>query len=74
MEPYCKPSPQAFAMAMQSAAESDPSKCVMIDDLPHTTRAAKAMGMFALLYGAASGGLDADAAFSDWRSLPELLH
>lgn len=74
MEPFCKPSPQAFAMVMQAAAESDPSRCVMIDDLPHTTRAARAMGMFALLYGAATGGPDADAAFSDWRSLPGLLN
>lgn len=74
MEPFCKPSPQAFAMAMQTAGESDPSRCVMIDDLPHTTRAAKAMGMFALLYGAGSGGSDANAAFSDWQSLPALLN
>ena len=74
MEPFCKPSPQAFAIAMQAAAESDPSRCVMIDDLPHTTRAAKALGLFALLYGAASSGSEADAAFSDWRSLPGLLN
>jgi len=74
MEPVCKPSPQAFALAMQAAGESDPSKCVMIDDLPHTTRAAKALGLHALLYGAASAAGSADAAFSDWRLLPTLLN
>jgi putative hydrolase of the HAD superfamily len=74
MEPTCKPSPQAFALAMQAAGESDPSKCVMIDDLPHTTRAAKALGLHALLYGAASAGGSADAAFSDWKLLPVLLN
>ncbi len=73
MQPYCKPSPQAFALAMQTAGESEPEKCVMIDDLPHTTRAARELGIYSLLYGAPSGGADADAAFSDWRSLPGLL-
>jgi putative hydrolase of the HAD superfamily len=74
MEPYCKPSPEAFALAMKTAGENEPSKCVMIDDLPHTTRAAKSMGMHALLYGAAAPGADADAVFSDWRQLPALLN
>ncbi len=74
MEPYCKPSPQAFALAMKAAGESDPAKCVMIDDLPHTTRAAQALGLFALLYGEAALDGSADATFSDWRQLPALLN
>jgi len=39
--PYCKPMPEAFEIAMKLAGESDPSRCVMIDDLKRTTRAAK---------------------------------
>ncbi len=82
MEPYCKPSPEAFAIAMKAAGESDPSKCVMIDDLPHTTRAAKDLGMYSLLYDESassavlnvSQGADANAAFSDWQELPALLN
>ncbi len=74
MQPYCKPSPAAFALAMQTAGESVPGRCVMIDDLPHTTRAARDLGLFALLYGVEAGGTDADAAFRDWRSLPGLLN
>ncbi len=73
MQPYCKPSPQAFDLAMRTAGESAPDRCVMIDDLPHTTRAARELGIYSLLYGAPSGASDADAAFSDWRSLPALL-
>jgi hypothetical protein len=46
----------------------------MIDDLPHTTRAAKSFGLYALLYGAVSGGEAADAAFNDWQLLPGLLN
>jgi pyrimidine 5'-nucleotidase len=74
MEPYCKPSPEAFALALKAAGEQDPSQCVMIDDLPHTTRAAKSFGLYALLYGAAAGGEAADGAFSDWQLLPGLLN
>ena len=52
MDPYCKPSPEAFKIALSIAGESDPSKCVMMDDLPHTTRAAKDFGLYAILFGA----------------------
>ena len=73
MEPYCKPMPEAFALAMRIAGESDPSRCVMIDDLPHTTRLARQLGMVGLLYGRGEPGPDADAVFNDWRTLPDLL-
>ena len=73
MQPYCKPSPEAFALALKTAGVDDPSQCVMIDDLPHTTRAAKAFGLYSVLYGSASSDGAADAAFSDWSALPGLL-
>jgi putative hydrolase of the HAD superfamily len=74
MDPYCKPSPEAFKIAMSVAGESDPSKCVMMDDLPHTTRAAKDLGLYAILYGKSTLGPDMDAVFSDWSQLPSLLN
>jgi putative hydrolase of the HAD superfamily len=74
MDPYCKPSPEAFRIALDVAGESDPSKCVMIDDLPHTTRAAKELGLYAILYGASASSADADAVFSDWTQLSVLLN
>lgn len=73
MNPYCKPGPESFTLAMQAAGEADPGKCVMIDDLPHTTRAARALGLHALLYGAAAATTDADAGLADWDQLPSLL-
>jgi pyrimidine 5'-nucleotidase len=73
MAPYCKPSPQAFELALTVAGEDDPARCVMIDDLPHTTRAARQFGMFAVLYGAREHGGDADAACPDWAALPAVL-
>jgi beta-phosphoglucomutase-like phosphatase (HAD superfamily) len=59
---------------MAAAAEDDPSRCVMIDDLPHTTRAARQLGLFSLLFGGVAAGLDADAILHDWRALPALLN
>jgi len=71
--PYCKPMPESFAIAMRAAAETDPSRCVMIDDLSRTPRAARAFGMFGVLYGQRESSPDADAVFSDWSDLPKLL-
>lgn len=73
MDPYCKPMPEAFRLAMRAAGESDPARCVMIDDLPHTTRAARQFGMYSVLYGCQAPHPDADAWFRDWNQLPLLL-
>jgi len=73
MEPHCKPSPEAFALALEASGETDPAKCVMIDDLPHTTRAAREFGLFAVLFGAREPGTDADAACPDWTCLHSLF-
>ncbi len=71
--PYCKPMPESFAIAMDLADEPDPRKCVMIDDLPRTTRAALEVGMASLLYGSDIPTPDASGVFTDWKDLPILL-
>jgi pyrimidine 5'-nucleotidase len=71
--PYCKPMPESFAIAMDLANEPDPHKCVMIDDLPRTTRAALNVGMASLLYGCDEPTEDASGVFTDWTYLPILL-
>jgi putative hydrolase of the HAD superfamily len=71
--PYCKPMPESFAIAMDLADEPDPRKCVMIDDLPRTTRAALNAGMASLLYGCEEPTEDASGVFTDWTHLPILL-
>ena len=63
--PYCKPMSESFAIAMDLADEPDPRKCVMIDDLPHTTRAALEVGMASLLYGSDTPTPDASGVFTD---------
>jgi len=71
--PYCKPMQESFAIAMELADEPDPRKCVMIDDLPRTTRAALHIGMASLLYGCNEPTEDASGSFTDWKDLPILL-
>jgi len=71
--PYCKPMPESFEIAMKAAGETDPSRCVMIDDLPRTTRAAKSAGMFSILFGETAANGDANACLIDWNELINIL-
>lgn len=73
VSPYCKPMPESFGIAMQAAGETDPARCVMIDDLPRTTKAARQYGMYGVLAHHSEPSPDADAFFSDWCELPALL-
>jgi putative hydrolase of the HAD superfamily len=71
--PYCKPMPESFAIAQELADEPDPRKCVLIDDLPRTTRAALNVGMASILYGTDEPTDEASGVFTDWNHLPILL-
>jgi pyrimidine 5'-nucleotidase len=71
--PYCKPMPESFQIAMRIAGETDPAKCVMIDDIHRTTRAAKENGLFSILYNEKFNVGDADAQLTDWGQLREIL-
>lgn len=73
VEPYCKPNPEVFAVAQELANEPDPRKCVMIDDIPRTTRAALDVGWASILYGTEEPTQDASGVFVDWNHLPILL-
>jgi FMN phosphatase YigB (HAD superfamily) len=66
--------PEAFTIALKIASESDPRNCVLLDDLPRTTRSARQLGMYAILYGQAGYHPDADATLMDWADLVELLN
>jgi pyrimidine 5'-nucleotidase len=71
--PYCKPMPESFAIAMQIAGETDPSKCVMIDDIHRATRAARETGWFSILYHSTLNDGAADAHLTDWNELLDIL-
>ena len=73
IDPYCKPMPESFQIAMKAAGETDPSKCVMIDDIHRTTRAAKEAGLFSVLYHETLPPGSADAQLTDWHDLLPIL-
>ena len=72
--PYCKPMPESFQIAMRMAGESDPTRCVMIDDLPRTTKTAREAGFFSILFGQDEPHPDADATLTDWSKLSAILN
>ena len=72
--PYCKPMPESFQIALQMAGENDPRCCVMVDDLPRTTKAAREAGLFGILYGQDTPHPDADAVLTDWANLASILN
>ena len=72
--PYCKPMPESFQIAMRVAGESDPARCVMIDDLPRTTQAAREAGWYSILFGQDRPHPEADAALTDWKNLASILN
>lgn len=72
--PYCKPMPESFKIAMSMAGENKPGRCVMIDDLPRTTLAAREAGLFSILFGQDTPHPDADATLTDWANLSAILN
>ena len=73
MAPYCKPMSQTFDIAMKIAGESDPSSCVLVDDLPRITSAARQAGFFTVLIGKSDPHPDADAVLMHLVDLPDVL-
>lgn len=45
-DPFCKPDPLAFSIALEKAGNPDPSRCLFIDDRVPNLDAAKALGMY----------------------------
>jgi putative hydrolase of the HAD superfamily len=74
ISPYCKPMREAFEIALRLAGDPDPLECVMIDDLARTTRAARELGMFSILFGKTQPHPDANAVLNDWSNLKDLLN
>jgi len=71
--PYCKPMPESFKLALQSAGSPDPRTCVLLDDQARITRAGHSLGFYSILVGKDFAGEDADASFIKWTDLPGLL-
>jgi putative hydrolase of the HAD superfamily len=75
VSPHCKPMPESFEIALRLAGNPDPRHCVLLDDMPRTTIAARELGMFSILVSenGATTSPDANAVLRDWSTLPALL-
>lgn len=51
MAPYCKPMPEAFRIVLEKVNETDPARCVLVDDQTHNIRTARALGMYTIRIG-----------------------
>ncbi|MFO7585725.1 MAG: pyrimidine 5'-nucleotidase [Anaerolineales bacterium] len=74
VSPHCKPMPASFEIALRLAGQADPRNCVLLDDMPRTTLAARELGMFSILVSEnGAQEANADAILRDWSQLPALL-
>jgi len=73
LEPFCKPMPESFGLAMLRAGEDQPRRCLLIDDMQRNTIGAREFGMHAILFGTDQPNRDADASLSNWLDLPAVM-
>lgn len=73
VRPYCKPQPEAFEIAMKEAGETDPSRCVFIDDTLENLISAHELGFFTIRVGSNESSPYYDAAIPTLHDLPRVL-
>jgi len=73
IHPYCKPMPEAFQLALQTAGVSEPANCVMIDDSEQNLRAAHDLGMVTIRVGTEEHADFVDAAIHSIHELPHVI-
>lgn len=76
--PYCKPMPESFQIALARTGETDPQKCVFIDDSPRNLSSARALGFYTVQVGNPKPGYlhpdsQAHACIPRLRDLPEVI-
>jgi putative hydrolase of the HAD superfamily len=69
----CKPEPEAYLGAMRLAGESDPRRCVMLDDSPRNLAPARALGFTTVLVGAQAPHAAASRSVNRLLDLPQAL-
>lgn len=63
--PYCKPMEEAFATAMRISGETDPARCVFIDDSPRNLAGARTAGFYTIQVGSPKPGYQHPPAGAD---------
>ena len=74
LDPYCKPMPAAFEIALQLSGETDPRTCLLVDDQPRNIAAARKFGMPGMcINGLVTSAADCDACLPTLADLPLAL-
>jgi pyrimidine 5'-nucleotidase len=75
LAPYCKPQPQAYALALRLAGEKSAEGCAVFDDLETNLQTAHAMGFFTVLVSPSADGSTGvfDAVIPSLHALPQVI-
>jgi putative hydrolase of the HAD superfamily len=73
LDPYCKPMPEAFQVALQAAGETDPNRCLLADDAPRNLVPARELGFHTVLVGGSSENPDSFPRLNRLADLPDLV-
>lgn len=73
LRPFCKPQPEAFSIALDLVAITDPSNCVMIDDAHRNLVTANKKGLFTIQVGTEVRNPHVDAAIRTLNDLPNVI-
>lgn len=73
MEFHPKPSMKAYEKALTLVGENDPSRCVMLDDLPRNLAPAKERGFITVLVGSTTSHPAAHHVVAHLHELPKVL-
>lgn len=69
----CKPDPRAYRLAMKLSAESNPGRCLLVDDSTRNLAPARLMGFTTVLVGATQSDPAATFSISHLKQLPQAL-
>ncbi|RPI35253.1 MAG: pyrimidine 5'-nucleotidase [Chloroflexota bacterium] len=69
----CKPEEDAYRLALSIAGESDPSRCLMLDDSARNLAPAKELGLLTILVGSAEPNPAAVYSINTLLELPDIL-
>lgn len=74
IEPYCKPMPGAYPLALKKSGEVDPGRCIMIDDRVSNLVTASQMGMYTIWIGCEELPADVHAQIENINGLGKVLN
>lgn len=72
-DPYCKPDPLAFSLALKIAGDPDPTRCLFVDDRVPNLDAAKALGMYTVQVDPTGNVADGHFTIKKLSDLPLLF-